>query len=230
MKLLQRGDSVDTVLLSPSQAAYSNQEYQPHIEHALQLQQPKILLQNRRSWEDRSEEENLELRELPSSMVPRPVWKEDISIDIASDDNTSTSASETDELFVQLDDDLQLASHDQDWEVRMLARELEKREHKESQCNRLRSDAGVQKMQLLNVRSLEERSTNNLPAPSQRSISSDNIYHPSAMYSNAESAFTSHTVSAVRTTSVSPDVVPVPMVTGSGSSSSSGLPQSPSGS
>lgn len=223
--IFQRGDSIDTVILSPTHLGYHNQEYQPHIEHTLQLQKPKILLQNRRSWEDRSEEENLELRELPSSMVPRSVWKKDVSIDIASDDTSiSTSASETDELYMQLDDDLQLTKHDQDWEVRMLAHELEKREHKESQCDRLKSDTGVQKMQLLNVRSLEERSTANPPSPSQRSISSDNIYNPLAV----ESTFSSNIAAARHTTSVSPDVVPVPV--GASSSSSNELSQLPSGS
>lgn len=177
------------------------------------------MLQNRRSWEDRSEEENIEVRDLPTSMTPRPVWKDDITIDIGSDD-TSTSASETDELFGRLDDDLRLTKHDQNWEVRMLARELEKREHKESQNNKLmKTDTAVQKTQLLNVRSLEERCTVNVPTPSQRSISSDNIYNSSATYySNAEPIFTNSASFATTTTSVSPDVVPIPVVTTSGPS------------
>ncbi|XKL64851.1 hypothetical protein PGB90_004937 [Kerria lacca] len=180
------------------------------------------MLENRRSWEDQSEKENLELRELPSSITPRSIWKEDVSIDIATDD-ISTSASETDELFVQLDDNL--LPHDQDWEVRMLAHELEKREHKESQCNRLRGDS-IQKTQLLNVRSLEERCTFNVPIPSHRSISSDNIYHsPLVTYYNTQPVFSHSTVSATRTTSVSPDVVPIPAVTTSGN-----YQHSPSGS
>ncbi|XP_065201656.1 uncharacterized protein LOC135832373 isoform X3 [Planococcus citri] len=216
---LQRGDSVDTVLLSPPQTSFRNQEYLSHIEQRFQ---PKIMLENRRSWEDRSEEENLEVRELPSSITPRPMWKDDISIDIASDD-ASTSASETDELFAHLDDDLHLTKHDQNWEVRMLARELEKREHKESQSNKLKSESGVQKTQLLNVRSLEERCTFNVTTPSQRSISSDNIYTSSASYYSAvdEPIFTHSASYQTTTTSVSPDVVPVPIVTTSGVSSQS---------
>lgn len=158
-------------------------------------------------------------------MTPRPMWKEDISIDIASDD-TSTSASETDELFGHIDDDLHLAKHDQNWEVRMLARELEKREHKESQSNRLKSDNAVQKTQLLNVRSLEERCTFNVPTPSQRSISSDNIYNSSsAYYGNVEPIFTNSASFPTTTTSISPDVVPVPVLTNTGLTQ-----QSPSGS
>jgi len=189
----------------------NNQEYQFHIDQSSFEGQPTILLPNRRSWEMPSEEDNLELRDLPTSIEPCPMWRKDISIDIASD--TSTSASETDELFGQLDDDLQLTSHDQDWEVRMLARELEKREHKESQFNRQKNDSGAQKTQLLNVRSLEEQGTANIAAPSQRSISSDNIFYSSVIRNNSESPFRTSSSSAVRTSSVSPDVVPVPVVT-----------------
>lgn len=204
---------MDTILLSPTHLPYQHSEYQDHIAHKVPSQ---LSTEYRPSWEERSERESMEMRDLPSAITPRPMWKDDVSIDIASEE-TSTSASETDELFGHLEDDLHLTRHDQDWEVRMLARELEKREFKEKetqQNNKLRSDSIVQKAQLLNVRSLEERCTlPSIAAPSLRSISSDNIYNPSVVYGNTPPVFTYTTSVPTRTTSISPDVVTIPAVT-----------------
>lgn len=147
-----------------------------------------LAVRNRRSWEDRSEEERLELRELPTSMTPRPVWSNDVRIDIGADD---LSASDTDEPFDRSsDDELLLARHDRNWEVRMLARELDRREHRASVSERAVPKSGSKapashssgaanlRGQLQSMRSLEERCRDvGAPSPSQpRSASSDDIY------------------------------------------------------
>lgn len=143
---------------------------------------------NRRSWEDRSEEETLELRELPSSMKPRPPRLNDVRIDIDADDTSASEAADVDELYGESDGELLLARHDRNWEVRMLARELDRREHRASMLERSatrggHSEAGAPlKAQLQSMRSLEERYCSDAAAPtsSQRSASSDDIYKPSS--------------------------------------------------
>lgn len=215
---------MDTVILAPSQPTTDrdNREYLPHIDRSsLQTQPQAFILKNLRSWEDPSEEDTLALNDLPTSMRPCPVWRENISINIASD--TSTSASETDELFGRLEDDLQLSIRNQDWEVHMLARELERREReKEStQFYPLKSDLCLRRVQLSKVRSLEERGTATEVPSSRQSISSDNIsYPPSVIRDSSQPTFrTSGTAWTVCTSSVSPDMLLVPVVTESSSGS-----------
>ncbi|VVC24418.1 Hypothetical protein CINCED_3A025941 [Cinara cedri] len=73
-----RNDSVDTILcprissfnsLSPFDADDSRR-YDPNNSFS-----PALL--SNKSWEDRSEEENMELRDLPKSIIPEPSWHQD---------------------------------------------------------------------------------------------------------------------------------------------------------
>ncbi|XP_054281154.1 uncharacterized protein LOC128998823 [Macrosteles quadrilineatus] len=93
-----RGDSVDTVLSSPKRS-------------------PWHWRTDKHSWEDHSEEENQELQDLPRSITPQPVWNS-TSIDMESDSGSS-STNEMEDVFV--------GEHN-DWEVQMLAKEMERRE------------------------------------------------------------------------------------------------------
>ncbi|PNF27892.1 hypothetical protein B7P43_G08302 [Cryptotermes secundus] len=151
-----RGDSVDTVLMSPPPALPDDLEeesgnnavadeapYHSMISpsHHI-LQQPQTY---RHSWEDHSEEETLELLDLPSSISPQHMWCvedglqndrdipiDSVALDLGSSDTSSSSSSSSDSSNDEDDafatDDLHSVGHNQDWEVQMLARELERRE------------------------------------------------------------------------------------------------------
>lgn len=104
-----RDGSVDTVLTA-----------QPRLRHSSPSTDSSI---NRRSWEEHSEEETLELQDLPRSITPQSIWKEDVAIDVDSDlsrsddDDGAAGCSDTD------DDE---SAHN-NWEVTMLAQQLEAR-------------------------------------------------------------------------------------------------------
>lgn len=112
-----RDGSVDTVLTARSRA-YGRPS--PTSES----------LHNRRSWEEHSEEETLELQELPRSIVPQSLWRDEVAIDLES--NSESSKSEDDDGGCREDSD----SDDEDtksecakdWEATMLAKELEARQ------------------------------------------------------------------------------------------------------
>ncbi|XP_075219430.1 uncharacterized protein LOC142323540 [Lycorma delicatula] len=78
-----------------------------------------IITSNRRSWEDHSEEESLELIDLPRSMTPTPMW-ECTKLNIESDSSSSCSSSDSEKYSV----------YNKNWEVEMLAQELDRREDK----------------------------------------------------------------------------------------------------
>ncbi|KAJ1524465.1 hypothetical protein ONE63_010962 [Megalurothrips usitatus] len=97
----------------------------------------------RRSWEDHSEEEHMELQDLPPSMSPQAVWsnvnggkpvQDSVVLNIGTSDASSNEEDEFEDeadLYPREDDDddeLQFRGHQGDWEVQMLARELERRE------------------------------------------------------------------------------------------------------
>jgi hypothetical protein len=98
------------------------------------LQQPQTY---RHSWEDHSEEETLELLDLPRSISPQHMWcaedelqndadmpKDCVTLDLGSSDTSSSSSSSTsgdssnyeDDAFAA-DDDLHSVGHNRDWEV-----------------------------------------------------------------------------------------------------------------
>lgn len=105
---------------------------------------------NRRSWEEHSEEETLELQDLPRSITPQSLWKDDVAIELESSDDSSEEefaaasgsgaaargavsmgrASSGDED----DDSLLDENGHNNWEVAMLAQELEKR-RRSSECS-----------------------------------------------------------------------------------------------
>lgn len=108
------------------------------------------------------------MRELPTSIQPRPVWRDEVRIDMGGADESSAGGDTADEPLGQSDDELLLARHDRDWEVRMLARELDRREHRASLSDRAAASKGGSKTPpplpaapfrgpLHSVRSLEER-------------------------------------------------------------------------
>lgn len=72
---------------------------------------------NRRSWEEHSEEETLELQDLPCSITPQPLWNEDVAIELES--NSSRSDEEEEGAVGN--------GRTNDWEVVMLAEQLEAR-------------------------------------------------------------------------------------------------------
>lgn len=128
-----RDGSVDTVLTT-TQPRYKRSS--PSTESSSQ---------NRRSWEEHSEEETLELQELPSSIVPQPLWKDDVAIDFESNSESSRSEDELDERAARDsendgDDDEEAEvrrrqGRRNNWEVAMLAQELEARRRSSEDAN-----------------------------------------------------------------------------------------------
>ena len=93
---------------------------------------------HRRSWEEHSEEETLELQDLPRSISPQSLWKDDVAIELESnsdesksDDDTSRPgrrrrcASDDDDEDDEFDTENEPGHNN--WEVTMLAKELEAR-------------------------------------------------------------------------------------------------------
>ncbi|XP_051159570.1 uncharacterized protein LOC127280558 isoform X2 [Leptopilina boulardi] len=110
-----RDGSVDTVLTA-----------QPRLRHSSPSTDSSI---NRRSWEEHSEEETLELQDLPRSITPQSIWKEDVAIDVdsdlsRSDDDDRGGVSGVARGESDTDDD---ESAHNNWEVTMLAQQLEAR-------------------------------------------------------------------------------------------------------
>ncbi|XP_046821902.1 uncharacterized protein LOC124425514 isoform X3 [Vespa crabro] len=117
-----RDGSVDTVLTARSRA-YGRPS--PTSESSY----------NRRSWEEHSEEETLELQELPRSIVPQSLWRDEVAIDLES--NSESSKSEDDDggchsrtlpSGSDSDDEDTKSECAKDWEAKMLAEELEARQ------------------------------------------------------------------------------------------------------
>ncbi|XP_076181116.1 uncharacterized protein LOC143153603 isoform X2 [Ptiloglossa arizonensis] len=117
-----RDGSVDTVLTTRTHYKRSS----PSMESASQ---------NRRSWEEHSEEETLQLQDLPSSIVPQSLWKDEVAIDLESNSDSSRSEDELEDRAGRSDsgndedddeDEVNQEEHN-NWEVAMLAQELESR-------------------------------------------------------------------------------------------------------
>ncbi|XP_060815850.1 uncharacterized protein LOC132907080 isoform X3 [Bombus pascuorum] len=99
---------------------------------------------NRRSWEEHSEEETLELQELPSSIVPQSLWKDEVVIDVESNSESSRSEDEFDDRSGRGDSDndgdddeegeVRGEGHN-NWEAAMLAQELEARRRSSEDAN-----------------------------------------------------------------------------------------------
>ncbi|KAG7196786.1 hypothetical protein KM043_017693 [Ampulex compressa] len=115
-----RDGSVDTVLTGQSRYRRTS---------------PEAASRNRRSWEEHSEEETLELQELPSSIVPQSLWRNEVVIDVESNDESSKSEDEADEEEARAcisgsdeeDEEEGRREGHNNWEVAMLAEELEAR-------------------------------------------------------------------------------------------------------
>ncbi|XP_033217972.1 uncharacterized protein LOC117173478 [Belonocnema kinseyi] len=111
-----RDGSVDTVLTA-----------QPRLRRSSPSTDSSI---NRRSWEEHSEEETLELQDLPRSITPQSIWKDDVAIDVDSDESKSDDEGEA----RGSDTDEEEGGHN-NWEVTMLAQQLEAR-RKSSESSR----------------------------------------------------------------------------------------------
>ncbi|XP_031781680.1 uncharacterized protein LOC100118446 isoform X9 [Nasonia vitripennis] len=134
-----RDSSVDTVLTARPRRRHSSPSSTTDSSAA----------HNRRSWEEHSEEETLELQDLPRSITPQSLWKDDVVIDLESSDESGDelgrpgrsglpaalagSLSDEDDEDEQVVEVLDENGHN-NWEVAMLAQELEKR-RRSSECS-----------------------------------------------------------------------------------------------
>ena len=85
------------------------------------------------------------MQELPSSIVPQPLWKDDVAIDFESNSESSRSEDELDERAARDsendgDDDEEAEvrrrqGRRNNWEVAMLAQELEARRRSSEDAN-----------------------------------------------------------------------------------------------
>ncbi|CAK9825562.1 Cyclic nucleotide-gated cation channel alpha-3 [Anthophora retusa] len=126
-----RDGSVDTVLTT-----------RPHYKRSSPSTESSS--QNRRSWEEHSEEETLELQELPSSIVPQYLWKDEVAIDLESNSESSRSEDEFEDRATGRSDSendeedgggaVRRDEHN-NWEVAMLAQELESRRRSSENAN-----------------------------------------------------------------------------------------------
>lgn len=108
---------MDTVI-SPSRSPILQDSSDEEADTEVRLRSGLLRMrsEDRRSWEDHSEGEAVELLDLPPSMSPQSLWH--ISLDVPPSSSSSSSSSSP------------LSSppiHNQDWEVQMLADELDRR-------------------------------------------------------------------------------------------------------
>ncbi|KAF4520046.1 hypothetical protein B566_EDAN008334 [Ephemera danica] len=113
-----RGDSVDTVVTPsnspiPPDTSSSSSSSSGDTDSELETHDSAA---RGASWEDRSEEESLELLELPRSLSPQALWQH-VALDVASSGSSSSSSSPP-------------PGHNRDWEVQMLAEELDRRDQR----------------------------------------------------------------------------------------------------
>ncbi|KAK0162655.1 hypothetical protein PV327_006416 [Microctonus hyperodae] len=83
----------------------------------------------RRSWEEHSEEETLQLQDLPRSISPQSLWKDDVAIDLESSSDDSKYEEEQRSVGRRrsADDYIDDSPGHDNWEVEMLAQQLEAR-------------------------------------------------------------------------------------------------------
>lgn len=126
-----RDSSVDTVLTTRSR--------DQHLSSSVSSS-----LRSRRSWEEHSEKETLELQELPNSIMPQRLSREDVAIDLDSNSDSrsddgydvcgrrngdSDEGDEEDDDEEDDEDNEKIVRQDgyNNWEVALLAKELEAR-------------------------------------------------------------------------------------------------------
>lgn len=126
----QRNDSVDTVLCPKISSFNSLSPFGIDDPRYFNPNSHSPALLSSKSWEDRSEEENMELRDLPKSIIPEPSWQ---------NDETRIDMNFTD------DEEEELPPRWENWEAEMLVGH--------TSHNDLHADPG-----LLSRRSLDENS------------------------------------------------------------------------
>jgi hypothetical protein len=96
---------------------------------------------NRLSWEQHSEEETLELQDLPRSITPESLWMGEVAIDVETSDESENAAvrgslkntNRTTRNIIDKNDISDENNHN-NWEIVMLAEQLEKR-RRNSECS-----------------------------------------------------------------------------------------------
>ncbi|XP_034939667.1 cyclic nucleotide-gated cation channel beta-1 [Chelonus insularis] len=108
-----RDGSVDTVLTARSTC----QETPTHGD----------LSRKRKSWEEHSEQETRQLQDLPRSISPQSVWRDEVAIDLESNSEDSKSDDDDDVIEGRSAENYRDGSGHNNWEVAMLAQQLEAR-------------------------------------------------------------------------------------------------------
>lgn len=98
---LQRNDSVDTILCPRMSSLNSLSPFDTDNQRRYDPNSSSPALLSNKSWEDRSEEENMELRDLPKSIIPEPSWhRDETRIEInCTDDEDEEEEEENEEEF-----------------------------------------------------------------------------------------------------------------------------------
>lgn len=81
----------------------------------------------RRSWEEHSEEETLQLQDLPRSISPQSLWREGVVIDIESSDDDRPRRCASESAADDEEDSIDSDKGPNNWELKMLAEQLKKR-------------------------------------------------------------------------------------------------------
>nr|XP_018915120.1 PREDICTED: uncharacterized protein LOC109042691 isoform X1 [Bemisia tabaci] len=154
-----RGDSVDTVVGPSEEGVWVDESGRCGSKTGLRGYQC-----NRRSWEDHSEEESLELQDLPRSITPQPMWTT-VEIGSESSDSPGSLDSEHSVSGSTSEQDLRFRKHDCNWEIQMLARELDRRKTDRVQERRDRDRDRKQRYRKHKPRSTDSNQLSELLSP-----------------------------------------------------------------
>ncbi|CAH0391864.1 unnamed protein product [Bemisia tabaci] len=164
-----RGDSVDTVVGPSEEGVWVDESGRCGSKTGLRGYQC-----NRRSWEDHSEEESLELQDLPRSITPQPMWTT-VEIGSESSDSPGSLDSEHSVSGSTSEQDLRFRKHDCNWEIQMLARELDRRKTDRVQERRDRDRDRKQSNQLSELLSPESGGSQELFVLDPSSLAAYNL-------------------------------------------------------
>ncbi|CAB3359161.1 Hypothetical predicted protein [Cloeon dipterum] len=143
-----RGDSVDTVI-SPSGSPIPQDSSDEEADMEVRMRSGMLTrkTEDRCSWEEHAEEEAMEMMELPRSMSPQSLWH--VSVDMPSSSSSSSSRSSSSSPMSSP------PGHNQDWEVQMLADELERRDQRQKLEGELAELTGKSKLSKSEIDILE---------------------------------------------------------------------------
>ncbi|XP_065333299.1 uncharacterized protein LOC135935136 isoform X4 [Cloeon dipterum] len=143
-----RGDSVDTVI-SPSGSPIPQDSSDEEADMEVRMRSGMLTrkTEDRCSWEEHAEEEAMEMMELPRSMSPQSLWH--VSVDMPSSSSSSSSRSSSSSPMSSP------PGHNQDWEVQMLADELDRRDQRQKLEGELAELTGQSKLSKSEIDILE---------------------------------------------------------------------------